>query len=68
MWHMKQNLQALFDSDGEATHRKFTFDYVIECLKSIRKDTVNVSGIVSSVITSPSIEQKRILDLLNVKM
>jgi transposase len=68
MWHMKQNLQALFDSDGEAIHRKFTFEYVIENLKSIRKDTVSISSVVSSVISTPSIEQKRILDLLNVKM
>jgi hypothetical protein len=43
MWHMKQRLQPLFEEDGVGTQRKYTFDYVIENLKSIRKETVEFS-------------------------
>jgi hypothetical protein len=34
MWHMKQRLQPLFDEDGVGTKRKYTFDYIIEILKT----------------------------------
>ena len=40
MWHTKQRMKPLFEDDGMGTKRKFTFDYVIETLKSIRKKTV----------------------------
>ena len=67
MWHMKQMLKPLFDSDiTTGTGRKYTFDYVIEILKSIRKETVEICDVKSSVITTPSIEQKYILKLLEV--
>ena len=66
MWHMKQKLQPLFDSDDLGADRKYTFDYVIETLKSIRKETVEICNVKSSVITTPSDEQNRILQLLAV--
>jgi len=69
MWHMKQMLQPLFkDNNGASTRRKYTFDYVIETLKSIRKETVEFCNAKSSIITSPSEEQKRILEILSVKL
>ena len=66
MWHMKQRLQPLFDADGAATNRKYTFDYVMETLKCVRKETVEVCGVESSVITTPTPVQQQILDLLKV--
>ena len=66
LWHMKQRLQPLFHADGAGANRKYTFNYVIETLKGIRKETVDVCGVESSVITTPVDEQKRILQLLDV--
>jgi len=68
MWHMKQKLQPLFDSDGVGADRKFTFDYIMESLKHICKNTIEVCGAPSSSITRPSYEQKRMLALLEVNM
>jgi transposase len=66
MWHINQRLKALFDSDGIHEDRKYTFNYVIEVLKCIRKETVEVCGHISYIITTPNEEQKRILQLLKV--
>jgi hypothetical protein len=66
MWHMKQKLSPLFNSDGKGVDRKFTFDYIIESLKSIRKETVEICDQKSFVITTPSVEQNLILNLLDV--
>ena len=68
MWHMKQRLHPLMDSDGQGTHRKYSFEYIMEILKSIRKETVDFCGAQSSVITAPSDEQSGILRLLGVKL
>jgi transposase len=68
MWHMKRQLAPLFAEDGAGTGRMYTFDYVVETLKSIRKKTVEVSGIKSFIITTPTEEQDRILQLLGVTM
>jgi len=68
MWHMKQRLQPLADSDGVGARRKYTFDYIMESLKSIRKETVEFCNARSSIITSQTDEQKRILELLAVKI
>ena len=68
MWHMKKRLRPLFDSDGVGAYRKYTFAYVIEALKGIRKNTVDFCGARSHVITTPSDEQKLIFDLLNVAL
>ena len=66
MWHMNQRLKTLFDSDGDGICRKYTFDYIIEVLKSIRKETVDVCGVKSNIITAPSDEQNHIIQLLDV--
>jgi transposase len=66
MWHMKQRLQPLFETDGKGKDRKYTFDSVLEILKSRRKETVDICGIESSVITTPTEVQKHILQLLEI--
>jgi transposase len=66
MWHMNQMLKPLFEADGVGADRKYTFDYVVETLKSIRKETVEVCGNESSIITSPTQEQAHILKLLGI--
>jgi transposase len=66
LWHMKQRLQPLFNVVGAGQNRKYTFDYVIEILKCIRKESVEFCGIQSSVVTTTNNEQKNILKLLDV--
>jgi transposase len=67
MWHMKQRLRPLVDSDGAGARRKYSFDYIMESLKSIRKETVEFCNGKSSVITVLTAEQNRILQLLGIK-
>jgi len=66
LWHMKQRLLPLSQDDGVGASRKNTFDYVIESLKSIRIQSVEVCGTKSCVVTTPSDELHRILRLLQV--
>ena len=68
MWHMKQRLRPFMDADGVGAHRKYTFDYIMQCLKNIMKGTVDFCGTTSNVVTPPSEEQSRILQLLGVKL
>ena len=68
MWHMRQLLQPLFDADGVGENRKYTFHSVLEILKSIRKETVEVAGNPSYIITSPTAEQQNILNLLQIRI
>ena len=68
MWHMKQRLQPLFDTCGGGVGRKYTFDYVMESLKSIRKETVEFYNVTSSIITVPTEEQRQILKLLDISL
>ena len=68
MWHMNQRLAPFFADDGAGKQRKRTFDYVIEVLKCIRKETVEVCGVSSHVITTPTEEQNRILQALGIEV
>jgi len=68
MWHMNQKLKPFFKTDGVASERKLTFDYVIEILKGIRKETVEICGIKSNTITTPTEQQSNILQLLEIKI
>ncbi len=42
-WHMMQRLQPLFKSDSKGRNRRWSFELVIERLKSLRRQTVTVS-------------------------
>ena len=66
MWHMKQRLQPLFDGDGKGKKRKYTFDSVIERLKHITKNAVDFCNAHSEIVSVPTDEQQRILDLLGI--
>jgi len=68
MWNAKQRLVPLFEADQEGQNKKYTFEHIIERLKSIRKDTVEIQGIATKVITECDEEQEIILNHLNVKM
>lgn len=68
MWNAKQRLIPLFETDQEGQNRKYTFDHIIERLKSIRKETVEIEKIATTVITECDEEQQKILTYLNVKI
>jgi transposase len=67
-WHMNQRLQPLYESDGENKDRQWTFEHVIERLKSIRRQKLTIAGSLCKIITQPDEEQQRVLDLLKVKL
>ena len=68
MWNAKQRLTPLFETDQVGQNKKYTFEHIIERLKSIRKETVEIEGISTKVITECDGEQQTILNHLNVKI
>jgi transposase len=66
MWHMRQRLIPLRDIDGVGSERKYSFDYIIENLKSIRVENVSFMDSYTAIVSSPSEEQSYILNLLGV--
>lgn len=68
MWNAKQRLTPLFETDQVGQNKKYTFEHIIERLKSIRKEMVEIEGIATKVITECDEEQQIILNYLNVKM
>jgi transposase len=68
MWNAKQRLTPLFETDKEGQNKKYSFEHIIERLKSIRKETVEVEKIATTMITECDEEQQTILTYLNVKM
>ena len=68
-WHMMQKLKPLFKEDGVGENKRWSFQAVIERLKSIRKTECLISGVVvKSEISKPDKEQSEILNLLGVKL
>jgi len=67
MWNMKQMLNPLLEKDVDGKNKEYTFDHVMERLKSIRKEKVTFSGIESEIITERDKEQEEIAKLLGVK-
>lgn len=68
MWNAKQRLSPLFESDVDGQNKNYTFEHILERLKSIRKETVEIEGIQTTIITECDEEQQRILDCLNVTL
>lgn len=68
-WHALERLKPLFENDAKGKDRRWTFEIVIERLKSIRKVDNLINGVVvKSNISEPDEEQKKILELLKVKL
>jgi transposase len=68
-WHAMQRLKPLFDEDGKHQEKRWTFQHVVERLKSIRMTENKIDGVVvNTVISQPDDEQQKILDLLGVKL
>ena len=68
-WHAMERLKPLFDADGKGKNRRWTFETVMERLKSIRKvDNLINNVVVKTNISTPDSEQTKILNLLGVKL
>jgi transposase len=67
-WHMTKRLKPLFASDKKGKKRVWSFERVIERLKSIRREVVSTAGVPWKTITEPDGDQRKILRLLKVKL
>ena len=67
-WHMEQRLAPLFANDGQGEDRRWTFRGVIDCLAQITHNRVAVNGAEFDQNSTPTPEQKQILELLQVAM
>jgi len=67
-WHMNQRLKPIFEEDQKGKNSQWTFESIIERLKSIRKEQIYVEEINCYVISEPEKDQQRILALLDVKL
>ncbi len=68
-WHAVKRLAPLFEKDGAYDNQRWTFELVIERMKSIRKTECLVNGVaIKDEISLPDSEQQKILDLLDVKL
>lgn len=68
-WNAMQRLKPLFDQDGKFKDKRWTFETIVERLKSIRMTEVLVDGVlIKTEISQPDEEQQKILDLLGVRL
>ncbi len=68
-WHAMQLLESLFQADGTHKNKRWTFQTVVERLKSIRMSDCLIDGIVvKRTISKPDKEQSKILELMGVKL
>jgi len=65
-WHMEQRLAPLFANDGKGEDRRWTFRGVIACLAQITRNRVAVNGAEFDQNSTPTLDQERILELLQV--
>jgi len=67
-WHMAKRLQPLFQSNGKYKARFWTFENVIERLKSIRQEEILIAGAKCKIITELDNDQSQIMKLLRIKI
>jgi transposase len=67
-WNMVQRLRPLFAKDGEHRKRFWTFENVIERLKSIRREEICIGGAECKTVTQLDDDQKQIIKLLKIKL
>jgi hypothetical protein len=65
---MRQSLAAFTEKDGKGKARKYGFGCIMEALKSIRENAIDFSGTEAKVISTPTPEQKDILDALGIAL
>lgn len=66
-WHMQQKLMPL-TREGEGKNRRWTFVNIIETLKQMTRNKVQVNGVELLKNSCPTPGQKRILNLLGINI
>ena len=68
-WNAIQRLKPLFEQDAKFKEKRWTFEMIVERLKSIRMTEVLIDGtLIKTELSQPDKEQQKILDLLGVKL
>ncbi len=67
-WHMQKRLEPLFKKNKKGWERRWTFVQVLETLKLITRNKIEVNGASFYRNTVPSKEQKSILALMGICM
>ena len=76
LWHFLERLEPLFAEQREALEEKrlrpqdraLTLEGVMESLKGLRRNRVRVAGAEFDQVSEPTAMQRRLLDLLRVKL
>jgi len=76
LWHFMERLKPLFAEQEAALEagrirpkdRAVTLDGVLESLKALRRNRVRVAGAEFDQVSEPSVGQRRLLELLGVKL
>lgn len=68
LWNMNQCLNPLYEKNLKGKNYEYTVEHVLERLKSIRKETVEFSGVKTEVITECDKEQAMLLELLGINI
>ena len=63
-WHMSQRLAPLWKENKSGQEWRYTMDSLIENLKAIQENEVEVRGVTAKHINKPNKEQQRLMDLL----
>ncbi len=66
-WHMVQKLAPLFEKDGAGDQRQWSLESIFECLKYLTVNTIESGESTFSMISTPTGNQKQILDLLGIQ-
>ncbi len=66
-WHMTQQLQPLFNTNCKNEKRFWTFENIIERLKSIRREEIKIGGTTCKIVTELDDDQEKIYGLLGIK-
>lgn len=68
-WHVMQRVEPLFISNGKGADKRWSFEVIIQRLKSINKTENTINDVViKKTINKPDNEQSEILKLLKVKL
>lgn len=67
-WHMQQKLQALFDSDGNGKNRRWTVQAVIDTLRQITRNKVQMNGVTFFKNSEHTEDQQTILDMMKINL
>lgn len=67
-WHFQKRLEPLFAKNGQEKDRFWTLENIIERLKSIRREVIEINGVPCRIVSTPEPDQAEILKLLKIKM